>query len=68
MVGNVVAQVFNGYQNAGPQKIQFESKDDRGNPLASGSYLYELNVQPFDMSGNQAFEPYILRSVMIIVK
>ncbi|HAW08960.1 MAG TPA: hypothetical protein DCW42_07345 [Bacteroidetes bacterium] len=68
MVGNTVAQIFNGYQNAGPQKILFESKDGRGNPLASGSYLYELNVQPMDMSGNQAFEPYVLRNVMVIVK
>lgn len=68
MVGNLISDVFNGYQNAGPQKVIFESRDDRGNPIASGSYLYELNVQPMDMSGNQAFEPYILRSVMIIVK
>ncbi|HPD34173.1 MAG TPA: FlgD immunoglobulin-like domain containing protein [Candidatus Kapabacteria bacterium] len=68
MVGNVVSQVFSGYQNAGPQQVIFESKDNHGTQMASGSYVYEVSVNPIDMAGNQAFEPYILRSVMIIVK
>ena len=68
MVGNLVATIFEGYQTAGPQNVLFESKDRSGMPLASGSYVYELNVNPSDMAGNDAFNPYLLRNVMIIVR
>ncbi len=68
MVGNQVATIFEGYQTAGPQSVLFETKDRSGMPLASGSYVYELNVSPSDMAGSDAFNPYLLRNVMIIVR
>jgi len=68
MVGNQVATIFEGYQSVGQQSVLFEAKDRSGMPLASGSYVYELNVNPSDMAGNGAFSPYMLRNVMIIVR
>ena len=68
MVGNQVATIFEGYQTAGLQSVLFDSKDGSGMALASGSYVYELNVSPSDMAGNSAFSPYLLRNVMIIVR
>ena len=68
MVGNQVATIFEGYQSVGQQSVLFEAKDRSGMPLASGSYVYELNVNPSDMAGNGAFSPYLLRNVMIIVR
>jgi len=68
MVGNNVATIFDGYQNAGEQQVQFVAKDRSGAPLPAGSYLYELQVNPSDMAGNNAFSPFVLRNIMIIVK
>ena len=68
MVGNEVATIFDGYQNAGEQQVQFVAKDRSGTPLPAGSYLYELQVNPSDMAGNNAFSPFVLRNIMIIVK
>lgn len=68
MVGNEVATIFSGYQNAGEQQVQFVAKDRSGVPLPAGSYLYELQVNPSDMAGNNAFSPFMLRNIMIIVK
>ena len=68
MVGNEVATIFDGYQNAGEQQVQFVAKDRSGTPLSAGSYLYELQVNPSDMAGNNAFSPFVLRNIMIIVK
>lgn len=68
MVGNEIATIFSGYQNAGEQQVQFVAKDPSGAPLSAGSYLYELQVNPSDMAGNNAFSPFMLRNIMIIVK
>ncbi|MGB9702945.1 MAG: FlgD immunoglobulin-like domain containing protein [Candidatus Kapaibacteriota bacterium] len=68
MVGNQVAVIFEGYQNSGIQQVSFDTKDNSGMPLASGSYVYELNVSPTDMAGNNAFSPFLLRNVMVIVR
>lgn len=68
MAGNQVATIFEGYQASGDQSVLFETKDRSGMPLASGSYVYEVNVSPSDMAGINAFTPYLLRNVMIIVR
>lgn len=68
MVGNEVAKIYEGYQNAGEQQVQFVAKDRSGTPLPAGSYLYELQVNPSDMAGNNAFSPFVLRNIMVIVK
>lgn len=68
MAGNQVATIFEGYQTSGEQSVLFDTKDRSGMPLASGSYVYELNVSPSDMAGMNAFSPYMLRNVMIIVR
>ncbi len=43
--------------------VPFEAKDQYGTPLASGSYLYELAIEP--ETGGRS---YSLRNVMVIVK
>ncbi len=68
MVGNQVASIYEGYQNAGQQEVLYDTRNSSGMPLASGSYIYELNVNPTDMAGSNAFQPYLLRNVMVIVR
>lgn len=43
--------------------VPFEAKDQFGTPLSSGSYLYELAIEP--ETGGRS---YSLRNVMVIVK
>jgi len=43
--------------------VPFNAKDQYGSPLASGSYLYELAIEP--ETGGRS---YSLRNVMVIVK
>jgi hypothetical protein len=43
--------------------VSFDAKDQYGTPLASGSYLYELAIEP--ETGGRS---YSLRNVMVIVK
>lgn len=43
--------------------VPMDAKDQFGSPLSSGSYLYELSIEP--ISGGRSFS---LRNVMVIVK
>jgi hypothetical protein len=42
--------------------VPWNAKDQFGTPLSSGSYLYELSIEP--MNGRS----FSLRNVMVIVK
>lgn len=46
-----------------PQNVSWDAKDQYGTQLSSGSYLYELSIEP--MTGGRSFS---LRNVMVIVK
>ncbi|MFA7326902.1 MAG: FlgD immunoglobulin-like domain containing protein [Candidatus Kapaibacterium sp.] len=45
------------------QNVSWDAKDQYGTQLSSGSYLYELSIEP--MTGGRSFS---LRNVMVIVK
>lgn len=42
-LGQVVRTLVDGYVTAGTKTVHFDAKDDAGNELASGSYLYKIN-------------------------
>jgi hypothetical protein len=63
--GNEVATVVNEFLQAGEYSYDFASKMDNGSELGSGSYLYELNVEPAGFSTN---EPFSIRNIMVLVK
>jgi|APTNR8051073442_1049403.scaffolds.fasta_scaffold03933_4 flagellar hook capping protein FlgD len=46
-----------------PQNVSWDAKDQYGTQLSSGSYLYELSIEP--TTGGRSFS---LRNVMVIVK
>ena len=42
-LGQVVRTLVDGYVKIGTTTVHFDAKDDAGNELASGSYLYKIN-------------------------
>ncbi len=68
MVGNLVKTVYQGYEYAGTQKISWDGKADNGLALQSGSYLYELQVSSSNMAGRSAYDNYVMRNVLVIVR
>lgn len=66
--GNVVAVLVDEYQNEGDNYVHWDAKDVTGQEVTSGSYIYELRVQPAQMAGDPGFEAYTLRNVMIVVR
>lgn len=62
--GSLVSTVINNetMQAKSGISIPWEAKDQFGTPLSSGSYLYELSIEP--MNGRS----FSLRNVMVIVK
>ncbi len=68
LVGNVVKTVFDGYQVGGVQELVWDGSDNASNSLSSGSYICELSVRPAEMSGSQAFNSFVSRNVMVIVR
>ncbi|MFP4527753.1 MAG: FlgD immunoglobulin-like domain containing protein [Candidatus Kapaibacterium sp.] len=68
LVGNVVKTLVNTSQGEGVHEIAWDGRDEAGNKLTSGSYIYELNVRPGGFAGGGDFRPYTVRNVMVIVK
>jgi len=68
MVGNVVKTVFDGFQYAGINKLTWDTKNESGLPLPSGSYLYELHIHSSNMAGASNFDNIIMRNVLVIVR
>lgn len=66
--GNLVKVLFDGIQDGGQQNFDWDVTDQFGQEVTAGSYLYELNVTPAQMSGAEGFAPYALRNVMIVIK
>ena len=68
LVGNVVKTIYDGYQNSGMQELAWDGFDNTNNSLPSGSYICELSARPMEMSGSEAFNAYVSRNVMVIVR
>ena len=68
MVGQVVAVLLNEeLQDEGTRSIEWFTKTALGREVTSGSYVYELKVQPAQMAGGNS-RPFIRRNVMVVVK
>jgi flagellar hook assembly protein FlgD len=61
LVSTVVAN--QPYSKGDNLSVDWNAKNQVGTPLSSGSYLYELSIEP--ISGGRS---YSLRNVMVIVK
>jgi flagellar hook assembly protein FlgD len=68
LVGNVVGTLVNTTQTEGQHEIAWNGRDEAGNEMSSGSYIYELSVRPAGFAGGGEFRPYSIRNVMVIVK
>lgn len=68
MVGNQIIVFQDEYQNQGEHSFQWYVRNNQGLDLPSGSYIYELLVNPAERTGASTGSPYSLRNVMIIVK
>ncbi len=68
MVGNEVKSLVNTYHSSGKYTINWDTKNENGIQVGSGSYLYEMQVNSGDLSGANAANSYILRNVMVIAK
>lgn len=66
--GNLIKVLVDGIHEAGMHEMQWDVKDGNGEDVSSGSYLYELTVNPAQMAGFGAFQPYTLHKVMVVVK
>lgn len=67
VMGHQVRVLVNGTQDYGKQEINWDGKDENGVLVGSGSYLYELNVQPAQLAGS-TFQAFNLRNIMIVVR
>jgi hypothetical protein len=63
MNGSLVNTVLSNQYVNSEDTVPFDAKDQFGAPLSSGSYLYELAIEP--ETGGRS---YSLRNVMVIVK
>lgn len=66
--GAVVRTLVDEMQFAGDQSIDWDAKTNEGSELSSGSYLYELSVEPASFVGSNGFEAFTLRNVMVLSK
>ena len=68
LVGNLVKNVFDGYQNGGVADLMWDGTDNSNNSLSSGSYMCELSVRPAQLSAGETFSAFVSRNVMVIVR
>lgn len=66
--GELIKVLVDNVQEAGMQEVQWDVTDSRGESVGSGSYLYELSVNPAQMAGFGGFQSFSLRKVMVVVK
>ncbi len=64
--GNEIAQLVNDVQEKGHYSIEFNASKSNL-ILGSGNYFYELRVSPIAV-GEQYFESYNIRNIMVLVK
>lgn len=68
MAGNEVKVIQDGLQSAGPQRVEWNTKNDSGIDVSAGSYLYELQVRSSAVAGSGSFDSFSLRNVMVVVR
>ncbi len=68
VAGHLIKVLVDEIQDAGIKEVSWNVKDQNGEDVASGSYLYELSVSPAQMAGFGSFQPFTLRKVMAVVK
>lgn len=68
MAGNEIKVVQDGFQSAGPQKVDWNVKNDSGVDVSAGSYLYELQVRSASVAGSGSFSNFSLRNIMVVVR
>lgn len=61
--GQLIETLNGGQVGSGISSIEWDATDDFGTPVSTGSYLYELSVEP--LSGGRS---YSLRNVMVVAK
>ncbi|MDQ1267072.1 MAG: hypothetical protein QG635_2225 [Bacteroidota bacterium] len=66
--GQLRKALVNELQSSGEQKASWDGTDNSGQNLSSGSYIYELEVRPAQMTGAPSFNSYLIRNTMIMVK
>lgn len=66
MVGNRVANVYEGIKGSGEQQVSWSAVGDNGVELSSGSYVYEVSVRP--VTGDNSGQSFTLRNVLVVVK
>lgn len=64
--GNLVNTIFNGMLGEGNQSFQWNGKNQRGLDAESGSYLYEVTVEP--LGGSLSAKRLQARNIMVLVK
>ena len=67
VMGNTIAAILDEYREAGSHSIEWNLRKSNGDELASGSYLYELQVNPLSAGGNSS-RSYSLKNVVMISK
>lgn len=68
MAGNEIKVLYDGFQSAGTQKIEWNAKNSNGVDVSAGSYLYELQVRSAAVAGAGSVNNFSLRNVMVVVR
>ena len=68
MVGNQVVVFQDVYQSQGMQTYLWNTRNNNGLELTSGSYIYELIVQPAERKRTSNYYQNYLRNVMVLYK
>jgi hypothetical protein len=68
IIGKKVQMLYVGLQSSGIQKIVLETKVDNGVALSIGTYLIELQIRSAGNTGEETFNSYFLRNVILIMK
>lgn len=67
VMGHTVATILDDYREVGNHSIEWNLRKSNGDEVASGSYMYELQVNPLSAGGNSS-RSYSLRNVVMISK
>lgn len=65
--GRRIALLYDGLQDGGTHSIEWDVKNMNGVDVASGSYIYELKVEPASYAG-YTFDAFSLRQLMVVQK
>ncbi|MBT5782468.1 MAG: T9SS type A sorting domain-containing protein, partial [Candidatus Marinimicrobia bacterium] len=50
MLGNVVNNLVNENQNSGSKSVQWDAKNNQGEPVSAGVYLYKIQAGAFSQT------------------